>query len=210
LSPVVLTSLVLLFLLVLLEGVGVVALFRQVGLLHIALAGRPQHLGASVPTEAFPSGTKAPYLAGVSIQGEPVALDRLFGQRVLVAFVHPLCEPCNAIGPELEALHREGAMHTKVIVVSDGDRISTEEYAAEHHLTAPILYEPRNDFNQQAPSLDRFRVPRTPFAYLLDEQHRVVTSGTIGKKEFFWRVASGLGDNVPSTNSPVPVESGRA
>lgn len=200
-STVILISLAVLFMLMLLVGVCIVALFRQVGLLHLALADGSGHPAPKAPIEVLPDGTSAPYLAGVSIQGEPVALWRLRGQRVLLAFVHPFCEPCNEIGPELEALHRDAAMATQVVVVSDGDRISTEEYAAEHHLTAPILYEPRNDFNQPAPILGRFRVPRTPFAYLLDEQHRVVISGTIGKKELLWNMVRGSDDAFPADRS---------
>ncbi|GEM_PF-6909445 len=215
-APYVLAAVAVLFVLVVLEGVGIFALFRQVGLLHLALTGDGGDPFPRKPNaEPLPIGAEAPYLTGISVQGEPVSLTKLAGQRVLVAFVHPLCEPCNTIAPELEVLHRDGALNTRVIVVSDADRLSTEEYVAEHRLTVPVLYEPRDDFAQPAPVLGRFKVPRTPFAYLFDEQHRVVASGTTGGKVFFWQVAKGVPDTqavahpVPGADRARPAEIGR-
>lgn len=207
-STYVLIALAVLFVLALLEGIGIFALFRQVGLLHLALAGDDPYLApVKALAEPLPVGSEAPHLAGTTVQGEPVSLDKLAGERVLVAFVHPLCEPCNAIAPDLEVLSHDPDLNTRVIVVSDADRISTEEYVAEHHLSVPVLYEPRSDFAQPAPVLGRFKVPRTPFAYLFDERHRVVSSGTTGGREFFWRVAKGLPE-TPVLGIPRPEAKG--
>lgn len=203
-SQVLIVLFIVLFLVILIEGMGILALFRQIGLLHVAVTGGNSGHNPTVRTlDPLPTGARAPYLGGISVQNTPVSLEKLVGQRVLVAFVHPLCKPCNEIASELEALHRDPVLDTRVIVVSDSDRISTEEYVAEHGLTVPVLYEPRSDFNTPGQALGSFRVPRTPFAYLLDEQHRVVTSGTTGGKEFFWRVAKGsAGTGIPTWHGP--------
>jgi len=213
----VLILIALLFLCVLVEGLAIFGLFRQVGLLYGASAGGDPKAGSNLPKPAarpavdpLPAGTSLPDLVGVSVQGTAVSLATLIGQRTLLVFLNPLCEPCNVIGPEIEALHRDADLNTRVVVVVEGDRLSAEEYVVEHKLTAPVLYELPDEATRRAPVLARFQVPMIPFAYLLDEQHHIVTNGTVGAKEFFWRVAKGLPEvpmwrtaSQPDTGVPV-------
>jgi peroxiredoxin len=200
LTQLMLISIALLFLITLAEAFFILALFRQVGLLHLTLAGSDSDYATVYPAgtvEPFVPGMEVPDLKGWAIQGGPVSLSKLTGQRILLAFVHPLCTPCNEIAHAFQAFHQQSEPHPHIVVVSDGDPLSTEEYVNEHHLSVPVLYEPRNDYNHSAEVLHRFHVPRTPFAYLLDEERRVMTSGTISSTEAFWRVARGLPQAPP-------------
>ncbi len=188
-----------------LEGVAIFALFRQVGLLYLTLErGTANHIHRPEPEpiQPFGSGSSVPTLQGTTVQGQNLDLENLSGSSVLLAFVHPVCTPCNDIAPEFQTLHEDEGLRISVVVMSDGDRASTEEYVAEHHLSVPVLYEPRGDFSQPAAILGAFKVPRTPFAYLLDKQHCVISSNTVGSKEDFWRVARGA---MPAGTMAEPV-----
>ena len=87
---------VLLWVTVVVLAVVVVALLRQVGVLHARL--RP--LGVHQAGEGLDRGDVAPPLPAVSYAGQAVTL---------VAFTSPTCTICRTLVPALEALDRQYA-----------------------------------------------------------------------------------------------------
>lgn len=88
-----LVSYVVLWLTVLVLAAAVVALLRQVGLLHARL----QPLGAHFAGEGPETGSVAPPVPGVDYSAAPLTL---------LAFTSATCRVCEALRPSLAALRR--------------------------------------------------------------------------------------------------------
>lgn len=100
-------SYVLLWLAVLGLSLAVVALLRQVGVLHARL--RP--LGAHMAGEGPPVGTPAPRSEG---------LDYGAASLTLLAFTSPRCDVCRSLVPSLSYLERDYATDVRVVVLDHG------------------------------------------------------------------------------------------
>ena len=151
----------------------VLALARQVGLLHerlgpvgaLALAGGPQ------PGEAAPA-LELEDFAGrrVAIGGADAA-----GRSTLLVFVAPSCPVCRTLLPALRSLaKRERSL--RVVLASDGPRAEHEAFVREHAL-ADLGY-----VLSQALGL-AYRVPRLPWAVLLDAGGVLRSQGLVNSRE---------------------------
>ena len=87
-------SYVVLWLLVLVLSVAVVALLRQIGVLHARLHPLGAHFGGEGPALE----SDAPLVEGV---------DYAQSGTTLLAFTSPTCEVCKVLAPSLDALRRD-------------------------------------------------------------------------------------------------------
>jgi thiol-disulfide isomerase/thioredoxin len=95
-----LVSYVLLWLAVLVLGFSVVALLRQVGVLHLRVAPMGVHFAGEGPELDMP----APAVAGLG-PGNDV-LDYSDAEHTVLAFTSPGCEICQVLKPDLSRLDR--------------------------------------------------------------------------------------------------------
>ena len=100
-------SYVLLWLAVIGLSLAVIALLRQVGVLHARL--RP--LGAHGAGEGPPAGAPAP---------RSDRLDYAAASMTLLAFTSPRCDVCRSLIPSLPYLERDYAADVKVVVLDHG------------------------------------------------------------------------------------------
>lgn len=103
-------SYVLLWVLVLVLVVAVIALLRQIGVLHARLSPLGTHPGGE--------GPELDSLAPVRVE-----LDYDDAALTLVAFTSPTCTVCATLRPSLEAVRRTyGDLHLHVVDLADGTR----------------------------------------------------------------------------------------
>lgn len=120
-------SYVLLWLAVLFLSAIVVALLRQVGVLHARL----QPLGVHPAGEGPEAGTPAPPVPGVDYEDAAVTL---------VAFTSPTCTVCDELSPSLRALQQQyGDVPVRVVEVSLGDRAQAQVFTAFSVRSTPYL-----------------------------------------------------------------------
>ena len=100
-------SYVLLWIAVVALSLAVVALLRQVGVLHARL--RP--LGAHMAGEGPPAGAPAP---------RSDRLDYSAAALTLLAFTSPRCDVCRSLVPSLPYLERDYADDVRVVVLDHG------------------------------------------------------------------------------------------
>lgn len=100
-------SYVLLWLAVVALSLAVVALLRQVGVLHARL--RP--LGAHMAGEGPPAGAPAP---------RSDRLDYGAATLTLLAFTSPRCDVCRTLVPSLPYLERDYADSVRIVVLDHG------------------------------------------------------------------------------------------
>ena len=168
-----LVSNALLWALVLALGVIVVALARQVGVLHERLA--PVGALATQPGPAV--GEAAPELALADLSGGLVRIGGAsdVGERTLLFFLSPTCPVCETLLPTL--LRAAGAEpKLRVLFASDGDVDEHRTFSREHGLP-PERYVVSMELGV------RFQVAKLPYAVLIDEAGVVRSKGIVNTRE---------------------------
>lgn len=107
-------------------------------------AGQP----AQDRSEGSAIGQPAPALAGKTIDGQPLSLQDLRGQVVLVNVWATWCKPCTTELPELARLHRElSPQGFSVLGVSIDKRQvlpKVRSEVARYQLGYPVLFDPES------------------------------------------------------------------
>lgn len=165
-------SVVLLWLAVIVLGVMLWALSRQVGVLFERVAP----MGALV-TDAGPAvGDASPTFQLRGIQSEPVAIGGTSERPTLVFFLSPTCPVCKKLIPVLKALVRDEQRHLSVVLASDGEQADHLRFVAEQGLGG-MPYVLSTELGMG------YRVSRLPYAVLLDRQGVVAAKGLVNSRE---------------------------
>jgi thiol-disulfide isomerase/thioredoxin len=111
-----------------------------------------------------------------TLDGEPVDLGRIFGQRpVLVEFWASWCHVCLALHPRVLAAHERYGDAVEFIIVAVGvgqDQARVRQHMARHPMPGQVLWDGRGD------AVRAFEAPGTGFIVVLDAAGRVVYTGT--------------------------------
>ena len=152
----------------------VLALARQVGLLHERLGP----VGALALAGGGPQpGEVAPVLEVDDFDGRRVTIGGVdpTGRSTLLVFVAPSCPMCRTLLPTLRSLaKRERAL--RVVLASDGPRTEHEAFVREHGLgeLGYLLSQPLGL---------AYRVPRLPWAALVDGRGVLRSQGLVNSRE---------------------------
>lgn len=183
----------------------VVALARQVGILYERVApagalsiGRGPEVGDPTPV------VSAPLLGGGTLEIGGPSTD---GRGTLLFFLSPTCPVCKTLLPVVRRLAREERSRLRLVLASDGP--------AEDHLR----FVRDNDLGDLPYALSTelgvaWRVPRLPWAALLDAGGSVRSKGLVNSREHLeslieadergvasiqdWLRERGFGDDAPS------------
>jgi methylamine dehydrogenase accessory protein MauD len=169
----VVSNLVLWVLVVLLAGV-VLALVRQVGVLHERIAPA----GALMASEGPRPGESAPVLRVVDWGGRSLELGAPDpeGRSTLLFFLSPTCPVCKTLLPVLESARSAERRWLRVVIASDGAREEHEAFVGEHGLD-------RFSYVLSTPLGMAYRVGRLPYAVLVDGEGIVRASGLVNTRE---------------------------
>ena len=165
-----LVSNALLWIAVVVLAAVVVALVRQIGVLHERLrpAGALAIQSGPRVGEAAPI-VEAPDLAGVAHRvGAPSHETR----DTLLFFLSPTCPVCKALLPVLGSLAREGL---RVVLASDGARDEHAAFVARERIELPYLL--------STPLGLAYRVGKLPWAVLIDAAGIVRAQGLVNTRE---------------------------
>ena len=164
----------ILWVLVLVLAVVVLALVRQVGVLHERIAPA----GALMLAKGLKIGELAPALDVTDLNERPLALGgpRADGRSTLVMFVSPTCPVCKTLLPVLTASRRSEQGWLEIVLASDGDLASQRQFVASHGLES-------FPFVVSAPLGMAYQVSRLPFAVLVDEGGVLRARGLINSRE---------------------------
>jgi len=163
----------LLWVVVLILAVAVVALARQIGVLHTRIAP-----AGALMTSAGPKvGELAPQLELEDIDGKPFAVGGSRSHAQLILFVSPTCPICKTLVPTAKALARSERRRLQLAFASDGGEVERHRrYVGDMHM-------------QQYPyllSLElgmRFEVAKLPYAVLIGADGVLRSKGLVNSRE---------------------------
>ena len=165
---------VALWILLLVLSAVVLALVRQVGVLHERIAPA----GALMLNRGLVVGEPAPALEVADLEGRthrPGAV-RPDGRSTLLLFVSPTCPVCKSLLPAVKSARKDERGWMDVILASDGDSAEQREFVRSQGLDGiPYVV-------SAALGL-AYQVSRLPFAALLDEQGILWARGLVNSRE---------------------------
>jgi methylamine dehydrogenase accessory protein MauD len=159
---------VLLWVLVLVLGIVVVALTRQIGLLHERIAP----LGALAMQQGPAVGEAAPHFDLPTLSGGPVSIGA--GERTLLFFLSPTCPVCETLLPTLRRVVADESV--RLVLASDGEREEHLDYVRSHGLEDV-------DYLLSMELGLAFAVAKLPTAVLIDEDGIVRAKGIVNTRE---------------------------
>jgi len=165
---------VVLWALVLALAAVVLALVRQLGVLHERIGPA----GALMLNRGLTVGEPAPALEVTALDGRALRLGaaRSDGRSTLLLFVSPTCPVCKTLLPAVISSGRDERAWMDVILASDGELAAQREFVRAQGLEGvPYVV-------SAALGL-AYQVSRLPFAALLDEHGVLRARGLVNSRE---------------------------
>ena len=151
-------------------GLALVALARQVGVLHVRLAPAGALLSGKGPVV----GEAAPALDVHTIDGAPVSIGKAQGRMQLLLFVSPQCPLCKDLIP----IAKNFAKTEKLDIVFVGDDDPSEQRAMIARLDMDGL-----PFVNSSIVGRSFHVDRLPHAVLIGGEGTLLSKGLVNSRE---------------------------
>ncbi|WP_254620948.1 methylamine dehydrogenase [Sphingomonas sp. CL5.1] len=168
-----LVSQLLLWTAVIVEGLLIAALARQIGILHERIAPA----GALTLHQKVTVGEVATPMTVVTIDGVPLEVGgKRDGRSQLLFFASPDCPVCKSLLPVVRSAAKAEGNWLDVVIAGDGTQPAYRKLASEHGLgDLPLVL---------SEALGRaFGVSKLPYAVLLDEEGRVASLGLVNSRE---------------------------
>lgn len=165
---------VLLWVLVCVLSLVVVALTRQIGLLHERVAP----VGALAVARGPVVGELAPELAIESLDGRPIQIGGPDGsdRKTLLFFLSPSCPVCATLLPTLRRMVGSQAEGIRLLFASDGPHAEHEAFCKEKAI-------PTSDYVLSRELGLSFEVSKLPYAVLIDESGTIRAKGLVNTRE---------------------------
>jgi methylamine dehydrogenase accessory protein MauD len=154
--------------------VVVLALTRQLGVLH----ERITPVGALMLNKGLTVGERAPTVEVHDLEGGhlSVGAPRSDGKSTLLLFVSPTCPVCKSLLPIVKSSGKDERSWLDIILASDGNPDEHREYVRANGLgNVPYVV--------SAPLGMTYQVSRLPFAALLDEAGVLRARGLVNSRE---------------------------
>jgi methylamine dehydrogenase accessory protein MauD len=155
-------------------SVVVLALVRQLGVLHERIAP----VGALMLAKGLKVGELAPTVAVTDLEGQPLTIGggRTDGRTLLLMFVSPTCPVCKALLPVLKSSRKSEQASIDVVLASDGDLAEQRAFVQEQGLG---MFR----YVVSAPLGISYQVSRLPYAVLIDAEGALRARGIINSRE---------------------------
>lgn len=160
------------WLVILMMAVALVALARQVGVLHVRVAPA----GALSVTRGPATGEKSPHLHVTTLSGAPLAIGAHLaaGKRQLLMFVSAQCHVCKGLIPVAKSFARDERVEL-VFVGDDEASVQRGLIAGMDIASYPFVNGPEVGM--------AYQVDKLPYAVLLDEHGTILAKGLVNSRE---------------------------
>jgi methylamine dehydrogenase accessory protein MauD len=167
-----LLSQALLWCVVIILAISVLALARQIGVLHERIAP----VGALALSQGPQPGEVAPRLVAETLGGTTAVIGgaRLDGRPQLLFFVAPSCPICKLLLPTARLVAE--TEQADLLLVGDGDHRQHRDMAERHGIALA-------DFVNSAEVGQIYRVGKLPYAVLIDQDGTIIAQGLVNNRE---------------------------
>jgi methylamine dehydrogenase accessory protein MauD len=196
-------SQVVLWVVVLVLAATVLALARQIGVLHERIAP----MGALTIDKGPKIGDVAPIFDLYALNRAPVTIGgpSLSGFSTMLMFVSPTCPVCKKLLPIVKSIAEGEAQWLRLVFTSDGDEPAQKEFVERYRLDAfPMVLSSELGMT--------FRVSKLPYAVLIDEEGRVRAKGLVNTREHLESIiqakqmgVASIQDYLGARHAPEPV-----
>jgi methylamine dehydrogenase accessory protein MauD len=162
---------VLAWIAIVLLTVTVLALARQVGVLHERVAP----IGALTMDQGPEAGSPSPVFTLQALMGGEIVLGRPRQKPVLLFFLSPTCPVCKRLIPVLRSL-RTGETNIDIVLASDGEDAAHRAFYVREKL-APFPYVLSAQLGMT------FRIGKLPYAVLISADGRIAAKGLVNNRE---------------------------
>lgn len=152
----------------------VLALTRQLGVLHERIAP----VGALMLGKGLTIGEQAPMVDVTDLDGHAMRIGapRTDNRSTLALFVSPTCPICKTLLPVVRSSRKDERDWLEIVLASDGDAAGHREFVSSHGLaTVPYILSSTLGITYQ--------VSRLPFAVLIDSGGVVRARGLVNSRE---------------------------
>jgi methylamine dehydrogenase accessory protein MauD len=166
-------SQIVLWIAVLAMAAVVVALVRQIGVLHERIAP----MGALAIDRGPQVGEPSPVFDLIALDQRAVALGRPSseGRCTLLMFVSPTCPVCKKLIPVVKSFARRDSS-LSLIFASDGDRAEQDRFARAQRIEDyPLVLSAQLGMT--------FRIGKLPYAVLIDQEGKIRAKGLVNTRE---------------------------
>lgn len=169
-----LVSNVILWILVIGLAIVIMALMRQIGVLHERIAP----VGALMLAKGLEVGERAPEITVTDLAGESLTVGgtRNDGRTTLLIFLSPTCPVCKTLLPLLKASQKTERAWLDMVLASDGDMHEQRAFAQREGLT-------EFRYVVSAALGISYQVGRLPYAVLIDSAGKLSARGLINSRE---------------------------
>ncbi len=151
---------------------AVLALARQVGILHERLTP----VGALTMDHGPKVGEPAPVFTLQKLGGGEIRIGATAGRSQLLFFLSPTCPVCKQLLPALRSLSQHEGASLEVVLASDGALEEHQRFYVREKL-APFPYVLSTDLGMT------FRISKLPYAVLIGSGGVVSAKGLINNRE---------------------------
>jgi methylamine dehydrogenase accessory protein MauD len=150
-----LVSFIVLWAIVLFQGLVIFVLMRQLGIIYLGTA-------QGVARDGIPAGQPAPAFSLPGLGGGARSLADYTGRSLLLVFGSTSCAPCRGLVPDLNVFASQHARDIDALFAIRGTPSEAQRFVEELHLQVPV-----GVFNdEELPEKYKARV--TPFAFIID------------------------------------------
>jgi methylamine dehydrogenase accessory protein MauD len=169
-----LISNIILWVAVLVLAAVVVALVRQIGVLHERVAPAGALVGGGGPR----IGAPAPRLELTDWSGAPLTIGGPDPERrsTLLVFISPTCPVCETMLPILESIQRAEPRRLRLVLASDGTRDEHEAFVRAHRLEQWL-------YVLSAALGLAYHAGKLPYAVLIDADGVLRAKGLVNTRE---------------------------
>jgi methylamine dehydrogenase accessory protein MauD len=152
----------------------IMALVRQIGVLHERIAP----VGALMLAKGLEVGGPAPEIAVTDLAGESLTLgrERSDGKTTLLMFLSPTCPVCKALLPLLKTSRKSERSWLEIVLASDGDMLEQRAFVQREGLT-------EFRYVVSAALGISYQVGRLPYAVLIESAGKLSARGLINSRE---------------------------
>jgi methylamine dehydrogenase accessory protein MauD len=167
-------SQVLLWIVVILQGIAIFALARQIGVLHERVAPA----GALINSAGPGVGEQSPRLEVHALGGKAITVGATLapGRALLMLFVSSTCPICKKLIPIAKNFAKSERLD--VLFVGDADAAEQRKLIAQFELD-------EHGFVNGPEVGMAYRVDKLPYAVLLDDAGRIAAKGLVNSREHF-------------------------